>query len=145
MTSQAWGRAPTPGCEPGHITAHLDEPGLAAFGVDASAVMIKSTQQAYPGLRFDVGSMAALNIADGVLGGALSRWSVIHTPHTAERCINKIRAWRGLATSYDKTPASYMAGLQLRGSIVWMRSLDPGRGRGARSADRAPLPLTSGR
>ena len=44
-----------------------------------------------------------------------------------ERCINKIRAWRGLATRYDKTPASYMAGLQLRGSIIWMRSLNPGR------------------
>lgn len=41
-----------------------------------------------------------------------------------ERCINKIRAWRGLATRYDKTPASYMAGLQLRGSIIWMRSLN---------------------
>lgn len=43
-----------------------------------------------------------------------------------ERCINKIRAWRGLATRYDKTPASYMAGLQLRGSIIWIRSLKPG-------------------
>ncbi|MDT5024197.1 MAG: hypothetical protein QOE61_623, partial [Micromonosporaceae bacterium] len=46
--------------------------------------------------------------------------------NTVERCINKIRAWRGLATRYDKTPASYMARLQLRGSIIWMRSLNPG-------------------
>ncbi|MCW2919585.1 MAG: methyltransferase, partial [Actinomycetia bacterium] len=61
------------GCGPGHITAHLDELGLTAFGVDASPAMIKLARQAYPGLRFDVGSMAALNIADGVLGGALSR------------------------------------------------------------------------
>lgn len=44
-----------------------------------------------------------------------------------ERCINKIKAWRGLATRYDKTPESYMAGLQLRGSIIWMRSLDPAK------------------
>lgn len=42
-----------------------------------------------------------------------------------ERCINRIRAWRGLATRYDKRPDSYMAGLQLRSSITWMRSLDP--------------------
>jgi transposase len=62
-----------------------------------------------------------------------------------ERCLNKIRAWRGLVTRYDKTPASYMAGLQLRGSIIWIRSLNPGRGSGARWADRTPLPLTSGR
>ncbi|MFF2183870.1 methyltransferase domain-containing protein [Streptomyces sp. NPDC058155] len=68
------------GCGPGHVTAHLGELGLAAFGVDASPVMIKLARQAHPGLRFDVGSMTALDIADGVLGGVLSRWSVIHTP-----------------------------------------------------------------
>jgi SAM-dependent methyltransferase len=68
------------GCGPGHVTAHLHELGLAAFGVDASPVMIQLARQAYPGLRFDMGSMAALNIADGVLGDVLSRWSVIHTP-----------------------------------------------------------------
>ncbi|MFJ5534766.1 class I SAM-dependent methyltransferase [Streptomyces sp. NPDC093261] len=68
------------GCGPGHITAHLDELGLAPFGVDASSMMIELARRAYPGLRFDVGSMAALNIADGMLGGVLSRWSIIHTP-----------------------------------------------------------------
>ncbi|RYJ25260.1 putative methyltransferase [Streptomyces sp. L-9-10] len=68
------------GCGPGHITTHLHESGLVAFGVDASPAMIELAQQAYPGLRFDVGSMAALDIADGVLGGVLSRWSIIHTP-----------------------------------------------------------------
>jgi transposase len=46
--------------------------------------------------------------------------------NTVERCINEIRAWRVLATRYDKTPASYMAALQLRGSIIWIRSLNPG-------------------
>ncbi|MET0424833.1 MAG: class I SAM-dependent methyltransferase [Actinoplanes sp.] len=68
------------GCGPGHITAHLDKLGLAAFGVDAAPVMIELARQAYPALRFEVGSMAALDIADGALGGVLSRWSVIHTP-----------------------------------------------------------------
>ncbi|MDX3767482.1 class I SAM-dependent methyltransferase [Streptomyces sp. NBC_01707] len=68
------------GCGPGHITAHLDKLGLPVFGVDASAAMIKLARNAYPGLRFDTGSMAALNIADGLLDGVLSRWSIIHTP-----------------------------------------------------------------
>jgi SAM-dependent methyltransferase len=68
------------GCGPGHVTAHLDELGLTAFGVDASPVMIGLARQAYPALRFDVGSMAALDIADGALEGVLSRWSIIHTP-----------------------------------------------------------------
>lgn len=68
------------GCGPGHVTAHLDALGLSAFGVDASSAMIEAARHAHPDLRFDIGSMAALDIADGVLGGVLSRWSVIHTP-----------------------------------------------------------------
>ncbi|MEU7279345.1 class I SAM-dependent methyltransferase [Streptomyces sp. NPDC045431] len=68
------------GCGPGHVTAYLADLGLAAFGVDASPAMIELARQAHPDLRFEVGSMAALDIADGELGGVLSRWSIIHTP-----------------------------------------------------------------
>ncbi|MFE9450095.1 class I SAM-dependent methyltransferase [Streptomyces sp. NPDC006739] len=68
------------GCGPGHVTAYLNESGLTAFGVDVSPAMIELARQAYPGLRFEVGSMAALDIAGGVLGGVLARWSIIHTP-----------------------------------------------------------------
>ncbi|WP_436533837.1 GNAT family N-acetyltransferase [Actinoplanes sp. HUAS TT8] len=68
------------GCGPGHVTAYLAGLGVAVFGVDASPAMIGLARQAYPVLRFEVGSMAALNVADGALGGVLSRWSIIHTP-----------------------------------------------------------------
>ncbi|SEP14854.1 class I SAM-dependent methyltransferase [Amycolatopsis saalfeldensis] len=68
------------GCGPGDVTAHLDGLGLAAFGVDASPAMIELARQAHPRLRFEVGLMAALDLADGALVGVLSRWSVIHTP-----------------------------------------------------------------
>lgn len=74
------GRVADLGCGPGHVTAHLAELGLAAFGVDASPAMVELARQAYPALRFDVGAMAALTIPDGALDGALSRWSIIHTP-----------------------------------------------------------------
>ena len=43
--------------------------------------------------------------------------------NTVERLINKLKAWRGIATRYDKTPASYLAGLHLRGSMIWLREL----------------------
>lgn len=43
--------------------------------------------------------------------------------NTVERCINKLKSWRGIATRYDKTPESYSAGLHLRGAIIWLRSL----------------------
>lgn len=45
--------------------------------------------------------------------------------NTVERCINKLKSWRGIATRYDKTPESYSAGLHLCGSIIWLHSLRP--------------------
>lgn len=45
--------------------------------------------------------------------------------NTVERCINKFKEWRGLATRYGKTPDSYLAGLQSCGSIIWLRTLPP--------------------
>jgi SAM-dependent methyltransferase len=68
------------GCGPGHLTAHLSELGLDAFGVDVSSEMIALARQAHPGLRFDEGSMADLDVEDGSLGGILAFYSVIHTP-----------------------------------------------------------------
>ncbi|MGW0365910.1 transposase, partial [Streptomyces sp. NPDC002990] len=38
--------------------------------------------------------------------------------NTVERLINKLKAWRGIATRYDKAPESYLAGLQLRAAGV---------------------------
>jgi len=68
------------GCGPGHLTAHLNALGLNAFGVDLSSEMIALARRAHPGLRFDEGEMTALDLGDGVLGGILAFYSVIHTP-----------------------------------------------------------------
>lgn len=43
--------------------------------------------------------------------------------NTVERLINKLKAWRGIATRYDKTLDSYVAGLHLRASMIWVRDL----------------------
>ncbi|MEV5078755.1 transposase [Streptomyces sp. NPDC056159] len=43
--------------------------------------------------------------------------------NTVERLINKLKAWRGVATRYDKTPDSYRAGLHLRASMIWIKDL----------------------
>jgi transposase len=45
--------------------------------------------------------------------------------NTVERGINKLKAWRGLATRYDKRPDSYQAGLELRSTLLWLRSPRP--------------------
>ncbi|MCT2591503.1 class I SAM-dependent methyltransferase [Streptomyces sp. N2-109] len=68
------------GCGPGPVTAHLRDLGLDVFGVDLSPVMIDLARKAYPDLRFDIGSMDALELADGELGGIASWYSVIHAP-----------------------------------------------------------------
>ncbi|MFF0463947.1 IS5 family transposase, partial [Streptomyces mexicanus] len=39
--------------------------------------------------------------------------------NTVERCINKLKQWRGLATRYDKTATSYLAGLHLAAIFIW--------------------------
>ncbi|MFD8704833.1 class I SAM-dependent methyltransferase [Kitasatospora sp. NPDC059648] len=68
------------GCGPGYLTAALREAGLDAFGVDLSPALVAIARRTYPGVRFEVGTMAALETADGALGGVVSWYSLIHTP-----------------------------------------------------------------
>ncbi|NIH80130.1 class I SAM-dependent DNA methyltransferase [Amycolatopsis viridis] len=68
------------GCGPGHVTAHLNALGLDTFGVDLSAEMVALARRAHPHLQFDEGSMAALDLPGGALGGILAFYSIIHTP-----------------------------------------------------------------
>jgi SAM-dependent methyltransferase len=68
------------GCGPGRVTAHLDSLGLEAFGVDLSPVMVAIARQAHPSLRFEEGTMEALRLESGRLGGVVAWYSVIHTP-----------------------------------------------------------------
>ncbi len=39
--------------------------------------------------------------------------------NTVERCINKLKQWRCLATRYDKTATIYRAGLHLAAIFIW--------------------------
>ncbi|OCC13929.1 Transposase DDE domain protein [Streptomyces sp. PTY087I2] len=43
--------------------------------------------------------------------------------NTVERLINKLKSWRGIATRYGKTPDSYLTGLHLRASMIWIKDL----------------------
>lgn len=60
------------GCGPGRVTAYMRSLGLNAFGVDLSPAMVAVARESHPDLRFDEGSMLALEIADGVLGGIVA-------------------------------------------------------------------------
>lgn len=67
------------GCGTGRITAYLDSMGVDIFGIDLSAGMINVAHRRHPCLRFVVGSITALGLADRVLGGVLAWYSTIHT------------------------------------------------------------------
>ncbi|MCW2932878.1 MAG: putative methyltransferase [Actinomycetia bacterium] len=68
------------GCGPGHVTAHLQQLGISAFGIDLSPAMIDVAQHSYPGVQFEVGSMTDLRLADASVAGLLSFWSLVHIP-----------------------------------------------------------------
>ncbi|SDK56089.1 Methyltransferase domain-containing protein [Nonomuraea maritima] len=71
------------GCGPGHVTAHLHELGLDAFGIDLSPTMIEVARRDHPHLRFEVGSMTDLDLPDASVAGLLGFWSLIHVPDDA--------------------------------------------------------------
>jgi SAM-dependent methyltransferase len=68
------------GSGPGHVTEYLNRLGLNIFGVDLSPGMVAVARRTYPALRFDEGSMTALDLPDSTLAGMVAFYSIIHIP-----------------------------------------------------------------
>jgi SAM-dependent methyltransferase len=68
------------GCGPGQVTAHLHALGLPVLGIDLSPQMVALARDTYPDLRFEVGSMTALDLPDAFLGGLVAYYSIINVP-----------------------------------------------------------------
>jgi SAM-dependent methyltransferase len=68
------------GCGPGNITSHLASLGVEIRGIDLAPRMVEVARTAYPSLRFEVGSMTDLSLADGELGGLIAWYSIHHLP-----------------------------------------------------------------
>lgn len=71
------------GCGPGDVAARLDALGLEVLGIDLSPRMIDIARKCHPSLRFEVGSMTDMQLADGSLAGVLAWQSLIHVPDDA--------------------------------------------------------------
>jgi SAM-dependent methyltransferase len=71
------------GCGPGHITDYLRGQGIEAFGIDLSPTMVEVARREHPDLRFEIGSMTDLALADESVTGLLAFWSLIHVPDDA--------------------------------------------------------------
>lgn len=68
------------GCGPGRVAAELAANGLAVVGVDVSSAMLVEARKAHPEIAFEAGRLDALPIPGRVLAGAVSWYSIIHTP-----------------------------------------------------------------
>lgn len=71
------------GCGPGYVTGYLHDLGVDAFGIDLSPEMIAIARREHPDLRFEVGTMTDLDLADSSVAGVVAFWSVIHVPDNA--------------------------------------------------------------
>ncbi len=58
-----------------------------------------------------------------LFGGRLPRFGseAYKQRNTVERCINRLKQWRGLATRTDKLAIAYQAELHLAGILIWSR------------------------
>jgi ubiquinone/menaquinone biosynthesis C-methylase UbiE len=68
------------GCGPGRVTAHLHALGVEVSGIDLSPRMVAVARRTHPELRFEEGSMTALDLPDESLGGIVAWYSTVHTP-----------------------------------------------------------------
>ena len=80
---EAWGAAASgrlidAGCGPGHWTQHLAERGADIRGIDLVSEFIAHARATHPGIRFDVGSIEAIDEPDAAIGGVLAWFSTIH-------------------------------------------------------------------
>jgi SAM-dependent methyltransferase len=66
------------GCGSGRVTILLSRLGLDAFGIDLSPGVVSLARRNYPQLRFEEGSMLALDLPAASLGGLLAYYSIIH-------------------------------------------------------------------
>lgn len=75
MTS---GRVLDAGCGPGHWTDHLLGLGADVHGIDVVPEFVERARATYSAVRFDLGSIDAVEEPDDSIGGILSWFSTIH-------------------------------------------------------------------
>ncbi len=83
------------GCGPGHIGRFLADRGHDVVGVDLSQQMVRLAIGAHPDMRFVVGDLRHIPLANQALGGAVCFYSLIHlAPNDAKNALKDM--WRVL-------------------------------------------------
>ncbi|MFF4954470.1 class I SAM-dependent DNA methyltransferase [Streptomyces chattanoogensis] len=127
------GRVLDVGSGPGWVTAHLAGLGLEVSGVDLSPEMVARARREHPGVRFEEGSMTALDVPDGALGGVSAWYSLIHVAPEAVPGVlaefYRVLAPGGrllLGFQVGEEPSRYAEAFGHRVSLVFHRMV-PGR------------------
>jgi len=68
------------GCGPGRAAAYLAARGVEVAGFDIAPGMVAAARTAHPDIRFDLGTLTSLPVADHSFAGAVCWYSIIHTP-----------------------------------------------------------------
>lgn len=76
--SHVSGRVLDAGCGPGHWTDYLSRYGLDVQGLDIVPEFLNTARARYPAVKFELGSIDAIDEPSDSLGGVLSWFSTIH-------------------------------------------------------------------
>jgi SAM-dependent methyltransferase len=84
------------GCGPGRVARYLHKQieragpigpggtGAEVFGIDLSPEVVAEARRRNPGLRFEQGSMLALDLPEGQSGGIVAFYSIVNVPAEAQ-------------------------------------------------------------
>jgi SAM-dependent methyltransferase len=72
------------GCGPGQVARYLHERGVEVVGVDLSPGMVEEARPLNPGLRFEQGTMLALDFLDDSLAGVAAFYSIVNVPREVQ-------------------------------------------------------------
>ncbi|CAL9496727.1 hypothetical protein SUDANB106_03376 [Streptomyces sp. enrichment culture] len=78
-------------------------------------------QPAVDGIRERVSTALVAQTERGRAGGGPPAFDreAYKQRNTVERCVNRLKRWRGTATRYEKTAIVYLAGLHVAGVFLW--------------------------
>ncbi|MFF9237195.1 IS5 family transposase, partial [Streptomyces sp. NPDC014801] len=48
--------------------------------------------------------------------------AVYRRRNVVERCFNRLKQWRGIATRYDKLPDRFLAAITLASTLIWLEA-----------------------
>ena len=111
------GRIADVGCGPGHVAAYLHEQGAEVVGLDLSPAMVEQARALHPDVDLEVGDMRALPLADGLLGGIVALYSLIHIPRAEVAAV--LREFRRVLRPGGRLLVGFHIGEEIRHSEEW--------------------------